>query len=231
MQSSQKIIEDYTSTLITTFHNHANPVNAVPMKQYMKNRFPFLGIKTPERKELQKEFLKKERLPDIQYMEPIVKILWQLPEREFHYFAREFAVKYIKQMTDDHIGLFEYMILTKSWWDTVDLIATHLVGVHFKRYPKLTYPFTERWLHSGNKWLQRTAILFQLKYKQETDFDLLDKCIQRLADSNEFFLQKAIGWALREYSKTDPKTVEDYVNSHALMPLSHKEALKYLQKQ
>ena len=122
------------------------------------------------------------------------------------------------------------MIITKSWWDTVDRIASRLVGFYFREHKELIEPYTEKWMYYGNMWLQRTALLFQLKYKKETDTDLLFGYIQALAESPEFFIQKAIGWALREYSKTAPKTVKQFVDSTLLAPLSKREALKIINK-
>ena len=109
------------------------------------------------------------------------------------------------------------MILNKSWWDTVDYIASNLVGVHFQKYPDLMYPVTEKWMNSGNIWLQRTSLLFQLKYKKKTDVMLMTNYIQQLQGSKEFFINKAIGWILREYSKTDGDWVRDYVETPILL--------------
>ena len=118
--------------------------------------------------------------------------------------------------------------MTKSWWDTVDLIAGKQIGYHLRQHPQLIDPSVGKWLNSGNLWLQRTALLFQLKYKQNTDTALLLKVIDRLKDSDEFFLQKAIGWILREYSKTDAAWVCKVVDQKELAPLSAREALKWL---
>ena len=120
----------------------------------------------------------------------------------------------------------EFMIINKSWWDTVDMIASHLVGTHFKRFPGLIPAYTEKWMASGNFWLQRTALLFQLKYKKETDVELMSDLIKRLAGEKEFFIRKAIGWVLREYSKTDPEIVINFVENQQLSNLSRTEALK-----
>jgi 3-methyladenine DNA glycosylase AlkD len=156
---------------------------------------------------------------------------WSRPEREFQYFAMELAGRQARKAELCRVDLYEYMVLQKSWWDTVDYIASNLVGVHFKRFPDATGPYTERWMDSGNMWLQRTVILFQLKYRTDTDLELLTRNIERLYGSREFFINKAIGWILREYSKTDPGWVLAYVGSHAtrLAPLSKREALKWIQ--
>lgn len=220
----------YIKSLKKVFSDNANPKNAVPMKRYMKDQFDFFGIQSNRRRELQRPFMKKENLPYIKKIEEIIKELWTLPEREFQYFGMELLEKYVKKADKKILTLFEYMIITKSWWDTVDMIAIKLVGDFFKHHKEFIEPYTEKWMYYGDMWLQRTAILFQLKYKKDTDTDLLFNYIKALADSKEFFIQKAIGWALREYSKTDPEAVVKFVKKTSLAPLSRREALKIINK-
>ena len=112
----------------------------------------------------------------------------------------------------------------------VDFIAGTLAGTHFNLYPELIKPVTGRWMKSGNIWLQRSSLLFQLKYKNQTDTRLMFKYIRSLSSSKEFFIQKAIGWVLRQYSKTDPETVIQFVEAHQLPPLSKREALKVINR-
>ena len=144
--------------------------------------------------------------------------------------AMELAEKFIRQSDWKDLVLYEYMIRKKSWWDTVDFIATKLVGELFKKYPQQRKIKTGKWLESGNIWLQRTAILFQLKYKKDTDIKHLFETINRTKDIHIFFIEKAIGWALREYSKTDAEAVLNFVENTKLAPLSHREALKWLNR-
>lgn len=216
----------YVSDIQTTLFQNSNSENAFLMKKYMKNKFDFYGIKSPLRKELCKPFLKKEIIPDIAQIEKIIKELWNEPERELQYFAMELLSKYSKDADMRAIDLFEYMITNKSWWDTVDYIAVNLVGKHFLKFPDLILPTTNNWVTSNNIWLQRTSILFQLKYKSKTDLPLLFKYILMHSKSKEFFIRKVIGWALREYSKTDPNAVVNFVNTNELSGLSTREALK-----
>ncbi|NRA91436.1 MAG: DNA alkylation repair protein, partial [Psychroserpens sp.] len=136
--------------------------------------------------------------------------------------------KYIKNQDPSDIELYEYMVTHKSWWDTVDFIAAHLMGGYFKTYPELRASFCEKWLNSGHMWLQRCAILFQLKYKDQADTELLSHMIESLLGSKEFFINKAIGWMLREYSKTNPKWVLNYASKTDLSPLSRKEAIRLI---
>jgi 3-methyladenine DNA glycosylase AlkD len=133
-----------------------------------------------------------------------------------------------KEIPAGFIKTIEYMLTTKSWWDTVDIIAGGTVGVHFRRFPAVREKYLAKWRASENFWLRRTTILFQLNYKKETDFDLLSEIIRENLDSKEFFINKAIGWALRQYARVDPTAVKKFVKSTALHPLSRREALKHI---
>ena len=135
------------------------------------------------------------------------------------------------QLPADFIETIQDLLVTKSWWDTVDTIATGPVGVHFQRYPAVRRKYLPRWRKSDNFWLRRSAILFQLNYKSDTDFALLCDIICENLDSKEFFINKAIGWALRQYARTDPEAVRAFVAGTPLHPLSAREALKRLNKQ
>lgn len=218
----------YILPLETAFKVHANPANAIQMQKYMKDQFAFYGIHSPLRKEIYKTHKKQYGLiPEAQTTD-IVRWCWEVPQREYQYFAMEFLGKKQKKVHCEIIKLYEYMITTKSWWDTVDFIAANLVGSYFKQYPESIRDLTDKWMNSGNMWLQRTCLLFQLKYKSETDVKLLESFIIELALSNEFFIRKAIGWSLREYSKTDAHYVIHFLRENKLSGLSETEALKWL---
>ncbi|MCD4729326.1 MAG: DNA alkylation repair protein [Bacteroidales bacterium] len=218
----------YLIPISESFADNANEKIAFQMKKYMKGQFDYFGIKSPERKVLKKEFLDLYGLPEPDQLEDIVRECWQLPQREYQYFIMEILHRLAKKAKGKRIDLYEFLVKNKSWWDTVDFIASNLAGVHFQLYPELIKPHTEKWMDSGNMWLQRTAILFQLKYKKDTDLVLLTEYIQRLQGSKEFFINKAIGWVLREYSKTDPDWVIHFVQHNELAKLSKREALKWL---
>jgi 3-methyladenine DNA glycosylase AlkD len=194
----------------------------------MKHKFEFYGLKSPERKAIQKAFFLKNHLPDKNELSQITKSLWRKPQRELQYCAQELAFKYIKKVEENDIKLYEYMVTQKSWWDTVDFIASNLMGNYFKIYPHLRKSYASKWLASGNIWLQRSALLFQLKYKEDVDESLLSRTIHALLGSNEFFINKAIGWVLREYSKTNPEWVVAFTSQTKLHKLSKREALKWL---
>jgi 3-methyladenine DNA glycosylase AlkD len=219
---------EFIKSLETEFILHKNKNIAIAQKQYMKNKFEFYGIKTPLRRELQKPFLVVKYLPNKSNLEFIVKELWLKPQRELQYFSQELVKKYTKQFEKKDIELFEFMIVNNSWWDTIDFIAVNLVGAYFKKYPEQVEIYVEKWLRSGNIWLQRSAILFQLKCKQELDTELLVRIINNLLGSKEFFINKAIGWILREYGKTNPVWVKKFVQKTTLSKLSRREAIRLL---
>jgi len=219
----------YVIPLKTLFEQNANPNQAVPMKKYMRDQFEYLGIQTPKSVALQKEFYAEHGLPEITDLDLILRDLWMLPQREFQYVAVGLLGKCDKQIPVKFIKIIEYLIVTKSWWDTVDSIAGGIVGIHFKRFPDVREKYLAKWRSSDNFWLRRTTILFQLGYKQETDFDLLCEIIRENLGSKEFFINKAIGWSLRQYARIDPKAVKKFVNAtKELNPLSRREALKHL---
>lgn len=220
----------YALSLKRHFEAHADPVNAAPMKKYMRDQFEYLGIKTPERRELQKEFLNKNGLPFVVELDPILRDLWSLPQREFQYIGIGLLSRLAEAIPHESIETIEYLIVTKSWWDTVDSLAGEIVGVHFYRFPKVRKKSLAAWRKSDNFWLRRTCLLFQLGYKEETDFDLLCEIIRENLGSDEFFINKAIGWALRQYAWTNPAPVKKFVKAtKELHPLSRREALKNLE--
>ncbi|KAF0201146.1 MAG: hypothetical protein FD170_2912 [Bacteroidetes bacterium] len=216
--------------LIAFFNSNANAALSPAMEKYMLGQFRFLGIKSPERKQLLRLFKQNHGYPDADRLEAFVKQLWQTPGRELHYAAMEIASRKVFLKEPERIVLIEWMITHESWWDTVDFIASNIAGEWFKLHPQEILPVTGKWMASGNIWLQRTCLLFQLKYRNETDFRLLSGFIEQLASEKEFFIRKAIGWALREYSKTKPEAVIQFVESHSLSPLSQREAMKIIRK-
>jgi len=220
----------YIVSLGTLLEAHADPVYAVSMEKYMRNRFKFFGIKSPLRKELFREFIRKNAYPPKKEMDEICRELYSLPEREFHYFAMEMVEKNLRKFNKEDYKLFEFMIVSNAWWDTVDFIAAGILGRFFRMVPDFVTKLTKEWMDSGNIWLQRSCILFQLKYKKDTDTELLYSFIEKLTSSNEFFIQKSIGWALREYSKVNPLEVLRFTERTELKPLSRREALRIIKK-
>jgi 3-methyladenine DNA glycosylase AlkD len=223
------VMHPYSKSLQKLYQQHADPEKAAPMKAYMRNQFDYLGIKSPEASELSKSFIAKNGLPELAELEEILRELWSLPEREYQYFAVGLLGRMEKQLPPNFVGVMEYLLVTKSWWDTVDSLAGGTIGIHFKRYPRVKEKYVARWRKSENFWLRRTTLLFQLGYKNETDFPLLCDLIRENLGSKEFFINKAIGWSLRQYSRIDPDGVRTFVAQTPLHPLSKREALKWLE--
>ncbi|MCV6631131.1 MAG: DNA alkylation repair protein [Flavobacteriaceae bacterium] len=221
----------FVYAIIQSFESHSNPNIAAQQQAYMRDRFLFLGLKSPLRKNLQKPVFQQNRSMDIADLPQIVPSFWQLDAREYQYTAMEWAASFKNNYRKEDIYWMEKCICQKSWWDSVDFIATNLVGNYFRLYPEQILPYAQKWIDSNHLWLQRTALLFPLKYKNELDTKLLQYVIESCISHQDFFIRKAIGWILREYSKTNAVWVKTFVDQHPkLSPLSKKEALKWLQK-
>jgi 3-methyladenine DNA glycosylase AlkD len=220
----------YTRDLKTLFVRHANPENAGPMKRYMRDQFDYLGLKGPCMVGLLREHIHAHGLPALTDLDAVLRELWALPQREFQYAATSLLGRLEMQLPAPFIRTLEYLIVTRSWWDTVDTISTGALGVHFMRYPKVRDRTLAKWRKARNFWLRRACILFQLNYKQQTDFPLMQEIIRENLGSKEFFINKAIGWALRQHTRVDPNGVRKFVAETPLHPLSAREALKWLEK-
>jgi 3-methyladenine DNA glycosylase AlkD len=205
----------------------ANPKAALEMKQYMRNQFEFFGVNRPERAIIIKHFVKTLKAESFEVQQQVLLELWHTPQREAQYIALEFCKQKSIAQHSLAIPLAEQLICTKSWWDTVDMLASHMVGITLFNFPNLKAEYIVKWLNSEDIWLNRTAILFQLFYKEETDFQLLKHCILTLKHKNEFFIQKAIGWSLRQYAKSNPDEVFEFVEQTELSNLAKREALKH----
>lgn len=217
----------YVASLKTLLEQSADPAQAAPMKKYMRDQFEYLGIKSPQLKTLFRQAIQEKGVPSLEELDQVVREFWGLPQREYQYLAISLLERLEKKLPPNAIKTLEYIVVHKSWWDTVDNIS-HVVGVHFKRYPEVREKYLPKWRASNNIWLRRTAILFQLDYKEETNFDLLQEIIQENLGSTEFFINKAIGWALRQYARVDPNAVKKFVKSTPLHTLSQREAMKHL---
>lgn len=204
---------------------HANPERARGMKAYMRDQFEYLGLQSTERRRLSRPHL--QALPPAR-LKKAIHHLYALPEREFQYFAVELAAKSHRLWVPEQLALWKWMVGHKSWWDTVDCLSTKVVGVHMKKFGG----DVDSWIDAPDFWLQRVALLYQLDYKKDTDPAKLFHHIDRVIDSQEFFLRKAIGWALRQYARIAPDEVRRFVQSRPqLSGLSRREALKHLQKE
>lgn len=212
--------------IFEVFRSAENPEKAVAMSAYMRNQFPFLGISTPERRKLSRGFFKSmdQRAVDWKF---IFKC-WRQPEREFHYLAVDYLNRLKGTLTEDDIPNLRKLAVNKSWWDTVDGIDV-IIGNIALRFPEVK-DILLKWSTDDNIWLRRIAVDYQLMWKEKTDRDLLERIIVNNFGRKEFFINKAIGWSLREYSKTDPAWVRSFIERHRgrMAPLSIREASKYL---
>ena len=220
-------MNDYFNSLEENFKAEANTVRAQQQSAYMRNQFAFFGLTSPERKLLSRPFLLRESLAPKSELKKSVEYLFSKDERDFQHFALDLAYKYIKLQEINDIEIYEHMILNKSWWDTIDFIAPKLVAQYFINFPEQRDVCVNKWIESNNIWLQRSAILFQLKYKDKMDTVFLEYVINKLNGGNEFFINKAIGWILREHAKLDSNWVIDFVDRTELSNLSRREALKH----
>ena len=217
--------------LISAFEMASNEKNAVAMKNYVRDKFEYYGIKTPERRALSKDFIKQQQAYDKQTIQNTVLALYKMQQRELHHVALEICIPYFKKHSEiSDIDFFEKLALANQWWDTIDVIAPKLMGTYFLNFPDQRDRMINTWLLSKDKWLIRCALLFQLKYKDQTDLNLLFETILRIPPTDEFFINKAIGWVLRENTRLYPEAIIDFVrdNENLLSDLSQKEALKLL---
>ncbi|MCZ0990446.1 DNA alkylation repair protein [Streptomyces diastatochromogenes] len=213
--------------LTATYAAAADPGRAVPMRAYMKDVAPFLGIPTPDRRALSRTVLAGTHRPTEADCTAIALRCWRLPEREYHYFAVDYLRRYAARCSSAFLPVARQLITTVSWWDTVDLLAAHVVGALVAADPGLTADM-DAWITDDNLWLARTALLHQLRYKERTDTDRLFAYCLLQSGHPDFFVRKAIGWCLREYAKTDPEAVRGFLAGERsrFAPLTVREALK-----
>lgn len=213
-------------TIFDIFYQAANPQKAIAMEAYMRNQFKFLGIRAPERKILTRDFLKTIDRATIDW--EFVQQCWEKDEREFQYLAIAYLTKVKQRLIVEDIPRLRQLIVTKSWWDTIDSLDK------FVGYVALHHPTVEAtlldWSTDDNIWLRRVAIDHQILRKEQTNPVLLEKIICHNFGQNEFFINKAIGWSLRDYSKTNPEWVKTFIARHQdqMAPLSIREASKYI---
>ncbi|USQ87047.1 DNA alkylation repair protein [Streptomyces phaeoluteigriseus] len=205
----------------------ADPARATAMRAYMKDVAPFLGIPTPERRALSRSVLAGLPRPGEADCTAVGLRCWALPEREYHYFAVDYLRRYAGRCSSAFLPVARRLITTVSWWDTVDLLAVHVVGPLVAADPRLTAEM-DAWITDDDLWVARTALLHQLGYKDRTDADRLFGYCLRQSGHPDFFVRKAIGWCLREYAKSDPDAVRAFLARERgrFAPLTVREALK-----
>lgn len=229
--------------IIEEFRQHKNEENAEKQAAYLRHQFEFIGLKTPERRLLAKDFL-KEKKADKQIDWELVFEFWNLPEREFQYLALDYLHQMKKWLIFDDMEKIKKLTVSKSWWDTVDALdelVGHLLLTGRKQateddstaYEQVK-TLVKEWAQAENFWLRRIAIDCQLSFKNQTDLELLSYNIEKnlLGSSfaDEFFITKAIGWALRDLAKTNSAWVIKFIEEHEnkMAKLSIREASKHL---
>lgn len=217
--------------LVASYEAARDSEAAAPMQVYMRGQFEFLGIPTPVRTALDREVTAGLDGPDETELAAVAEACWALPQREYQYFACGYLRRHIGVASSGFIHVTEQLLTTKPWWDTVDALATRTVGPLVRAHPDLVATM-DSWIDGDDIWLARTALIHQLTYKQATDVERLFRYCRRRAGDREFFIRKAIGWSLRELTKTDPERVHAFLAEMGedLSPLSRKEALKWLER-
>ncbi|HEY7226453.1 MAG TPA: DNA alkylation repair protein [Micromonosporaceae bacterium] len=212
-----------------TYPSAADPARAAGAARYMRDQFGFLGLTAPQQTRLARTVLAGLAAPTEPDLVAVARGCWQRPEREYQYFACTYLRRHVALASPRLLPTVRDLITTKSWWDTVDTLAAHTVGPLVARYPELVSTMDD-WAVDENLWLVRTAILHQLTYGRRTDADRLFRYCLRQAGHRDFFIRKAIGWALRQYARTDPVAVRSFVEEHSslLAPLSVREAVRHL---
>ena len=219
----------YYKILKKQMESHADPLKAKKMAAYMKNQFLFYGIPSPNRKALYKDFLKEEKIKKIVDW-ALLDQCFEDEHREFQYFACDYLVALAFYIPFEELDRIKAYIQKGNWWDTTDALdqVNRKIGLRDTRIKQAMI----LWSRSDELWIKRAAIDHQLLYKEKTDTQLLETILLNSLGSNEFFINKAIGWALRQYSKTNPRWVESFIKQHhvALSSLTIKEASRYLTK-
>ena len=212
--------------ILKELQNLANADDARAMKAYMRGRFEFLGVKTPARRKAAKAFFKKHGGADIDWR--FVRQAWEHPFREMQYAALDYLETRKNLLRPGDLPQLKKLAQSKSWWDTIDFLD-RLAGGIIAGFPE-TRPVILQWSRDEDIWLRRLAIDHQLLRKDQTDQHLLEQILVNNLDQTEFFINKAIGWALRDYSKTNPEWVKNFIRQHhgKMAPLSIREASKYL---
>lgn len=220
-------VNQHVKQLRLMLQKSGDPQISAGQAKYMRNQFPFFGCKSPALRQIVKDVLRENGLPAGEDLKAFVRLCFEDPHREMQHAGLLILERRIKKEPREMIHFLEACILAKSWWDTVDHLAK-LTGWHFLRFPDLQYSTCEKWMNSGEMWLQRVAIIHQLTYREKTDEGLLYSLILQVTDSREFFLQKAAGWALRQYSRTNPASVRAFIADHELAPLTAREGMRLI---
>lgn len=217
------------AALAESYREHADTARAAEMSAYMRDQFAFFGLPAPVRRPLDRTVAGRgPQRPTHHYLLKVVRDCWSKPEREYQYFAVDYLRKHYRRLDPPFLEISRELVVSRSWWDTVDPLAAGVIGPFVRAQQEVEVMDT--WIAADNVWVVRTALLFQLGAKEATDTErLFTYCLQKAGDT-DFFVRKAIGWALRQHARTDPTAVTRFVraNREVLSPLSVREALKHI---
>lgn len=214
------------SELESAFVSRSDLSRAHAMSSYMKGKFAFYGIPAAERRDIQKRIFNLYKPGSFEELLDLARHFWSRKEREWHYAAIDLLAANKKKWKVELGDSLEFFLKNNAWWDSVDGFTSQVVAPYFKKFPERKSYWIRRWMLSDTMWLRRVSLIHQLKERTNTDTDLLAECILLNADSKEFFIQKAIGWALREYAKVNPEWVLRFLEINELKSLSKREAVK-----
>lgn len=220
---------ELVTALADAYAEHADPAQAAEMSAYVRDQFTFFGIRAAERRAVDRAVAGRgPGRPEHHYLVKVVRDCWEREQREFQYFAVDYLRRHHRRLDDHWLEMGRELVVTGSWWDTVDPLAAGVVGPYVRS--RGLAEEMDRWVVADNVWVARAALLHQLAAKEDTDVEqLFTHCLQRSADVDPF-IRKAIGWALRQHSRTDPGVVRKFVetNRQAFAPVVVREALKHL---
>jgi 3-methyladenine DNA glycosylase AlkD len=224
------MIEETITQLEELFEPFRNAGRAQTASAYMRDRFPFIGMKTEIRRSAQKSWIDSlKTLEDRSLRWLIIRALWNKEERDYHYTAIDLLNSWPKKFYSEEDAVeLEWMLNENSWWDSVDAIASNYLGKWALLFPEKARETFEKWRHHDSFWLQRSCLIYQLKYKDQVDIEYLESLIRQMNGNKEFFIQKAIGWSLRQLSKHKPQEVVRILANNPIRGLALREASKYL---
>lgn len=232
MKNRHAAKEEIAAFVQHELQNLADPAKAKPMAAYMKTEMPFYGVQKQGRTKIARDIKKKFSIESQREYELVVKRLWRMPHREEKYLAIQVAQLYYEFITPGSIALYEKLIREGAWWDFVDNVAIRLVGQVLFSNRKRIQAMTDKWISDEDLWIRRSAIISQIGHKEQTDHRRLFRYCDTCASEGEFFIRKGIGWALREYSYTDPERVVRFLleAKGRLSGLSYREGAKALRR-
>ena len=223
-----RIIKYITNTL----NDNKNSKDAIQMQRYLKTTMPFYGVKSPILNTIVNDVNNLHLISNQEEYNSVIMDIWNLSHREEKYISIKLARKWKKYITLDALNVYEKMIREGQWWDFIDPISQGLIGILLMKNRFKMNKILDKWIKDENLWIRRSAILAHLKHKENTDYKKLFEYCLKCAHEKEFFIQKAIGWVLREFSKTEPEIVYTFIqdNQQVLSNLSKREGMKYIKK-